>query len=177
MANRLRMASQVMLGFITVISWITLPGSVAAQQGFFNFNYPGPDTIIINPATCSNALSGNIGTPTVSSKFGYTITLSAFDPVASGFQLTDPWSYNNIAQVFWQVADNQGHTALFEFFINFVDTTKPRIVTAGTPPAVTYASIKLVPPPPVLSATDSCGNPVVTFSQTTPPPLCAGNLN
>ncbi|MBL7795536.1 MAG: gliding motility-associated C-terminal domain-containing protein [Saprospiraceae bacterium] len=176
MTNRLRMASWAMLGFITALTWIALPGHVAAQQGFFNFNYPGPDTIIIKPATCSNILSGNIGTPIVTSPFGYTITQSAFDPVASGFQLTDPWSYNNVAKVVWQVADNQGHTALFEFFINFVDTTKPVVVTAGTPPTVTYASIKQVPPPPVLTATDSCGNPVVTFSQTTPPPLCAGGV-
>lgn len=168
------MASPVMLGFFTVLAWIALPGGVGAQQGFFNFIYPGPNTIIIKPATCSNTLAGNIGTPTVVSNFGHNIILSAFDPIASGFQLTDPWSYNNTVKLVWQVADDQGNTATFEFFINFVDTTMPAVITAGTPATATYASISQVPPPPTLTATDSCGNPVVTFSQTTPPPLCAG---
>ncbi|MBK9336512.1 MAG: hypothetical protein IPM98_07950 [Lewinellaceae bacterium] len=176
MINRLRMTWRVMLGFCTVLVWIALPGGVVAQQGFFNFNYPGPNTIIINPATCSDTLAGNIGTPIVTSTVGATITLSAFDPVASGFQLTDPWSYNNVAHLYWQVADNQGRSATFEFFVNFVDTTRPVIVTGGTPPAVTYASISQVPPPPVLTATDSCGNPIVVDTQSIAPPLCAGGV-
>lgn len=171
------MTWQVMLGFCSVFTWIALPGGVNAQQGFFNFNYPGPSVIVVIPnPTCSNTLAGNIGTPSVTSTVGANITLSAFDPAASGFLLTDPWSYNNMAKVIWQVADDQGHNASFEFFINFVDTTKPIIVTAGTPPAVTYASIRQVPLPPNLTATDGCGTPVVSFSQSTPPPLCSAGV-
>lgn len=170
---------RVVLGFCNVILtlWLALPGA-SAQQGFFNFNYPGPNTIIVSPPNCTNVLAGNIGTPTVSSTVGATITLSAFDPDTSHFQLTDPWNYGETAHLYWKVADNQGRVAWFEFFVSFVDTTRPVIVTNGLPPLVEYASIRLVPPPPVLTATDSCSPPlpVVTFSQTTPPALCQGGI-
>lgn len=168
---------RVVLGFCNFIFllWLALPGAYA-QQGFFTFSYPGPHSIIVSPSTCTAVLAGNIGAPVVGSTSGATITLSEFDPVASGFQLTDSWNYQETAHLYWKVADNQGHTALFDFFIAIVDTTHPVVVTGGLPAMVEYASISQVPLPPTLTATDSCSSPAptVTFSQTTPPALCQG---
>lgn len=169
---------RVVLGFCNLFFWMALPGA-DAQQGFFSFNYPGPNVIIVSPPNCTNILAGNIGTPVVSATNpGAVLTLSAFDPDTSGFQLTDPWNYGETAHLYWEVADNQGHTAWFEFFVSFSDTTHPVIVTGGLPPLVEYASISQVPPPPMLTATDSCSPPlpVVTFTQTTPPALCQGGI-
>ncbi|MEZ4943427.1 MAG: gliding motility-associated C-terminal domain-containing protein [Saprospiraceae bacterium] len=173
MKNRLRMHWRVVLGFCGLFLWTTLPG-LFAQQGFFNFSYPGPNTIIVNPASCSNILAGNIGTPTVSSTVGANIITSAFSPDSSNFLLTDGWNYSEVAEVIWFVEDDQGHSYYFSFFVSFIDTTKPKIITAGTPPAAQYASVSLVPPPPNLMATDSCSSSLmVSFSQTMPPPLCS----
>lgn len=164
---------RVVLGFCSVMLWTTLPG-LHAQQGFFNFNYPGPNEIIVDPASCTNTLSGNIGTPVVTSTVGATITLSAFDPMQSGFLLTAQWNVNEVAHVYWDVADNQGHTATFEFFVTFIDTTAPVLNTAGVPAFVQYSSISQVPAPPTLTATDSCASTlIVNLTQSNPPPLCA----
>ncbi|MBK6933320.1 MAG: hypothetical protein IPH12_21615 [Saprospirales bacterium] len=173
MKNRLRMHWRVMLGFCNVFFWLILPG-LNAQQGFFNFNYPGPSTIPVNAVTCSNTLAGNMGTPAVSSTVGANVTNSAFDPLQSGFLLSASWTFDEIAHVYWLVADDQGHSATFEFFIAFIDTTAPVIVTAGVPAAVTYASVSQVPLPPNLTATDSCSSSVsITLTESTRPALCA----
>ncbi|MCC6461659.1 MAG: gliding motility-associated C-terminal domain-containing protein [Saprospiraceae bacterium] len=173
MKNRLRMHWRVVLGFCLFYSWISLSGAFA-QQGFFNFNYPGPNSIPVLASSCSNILAGNIGTPNVSSTAGGIITLSAFDPDSSGFLLNSAWNFDEVAHLYWKVQDNQGHTAYFEFFVSFTDTTKPVVNPGGLLPAVSYASIRQVPPPPALTANDSCHTTLtVTFSQTTPPALCA----
>ncbi len=173
MSNRLREICWLKTGSYLVFFKMFLVESLLAQPGFFNFSYPGPTHIPVNPSTCTNVLQGNIGTPIVTSTIGANITLSEFNPTASGFNLNAPWNFGETAQLFWNVADDQGHSAIFSFFVFFVDTTKPVIVTAGTPAAVTYASIHVVPPPPTLGAVDSCGNPTVTFSESQRPPLCA----
>lgn len=159
--------------FLLVLPWMLLPGSAFAQQGAFNFSYPGPNTIAVDTINCTNILAGNIGTPIVTSTVGAAITLSQFNPGASGFTLNAPWNFGETAQVFWNVADNQGNSATFSFFVFFVDTTKPVILTVGTPPAVTYPSISVVPAAPVLTASDPCGNPTVAFTESPRPPLCA----
>ncbi len=167
---------RVVLGFCNIFFWMILPGA-SAQQGFFNFNYPGPYTIPVDPASCNNALAGHIGTPTVASTAGGMITYSAFDPDSSHFQLNDTWTFPEVAHVYWKVQDDLGHTAYFEFFITFTDTTKPVINPAGLPPSVTYASISLVPAAPTLTASDSCSSSLtVTLTQSTPPALCQGGV-
>ena len=167
---------RVVLGFC-LFFWMALPGT-DAQPGFFNFNYPGPNTIPVIPGipgNCVNKLAGNMGTPTVTSAVGATITNSAFDPVQSMFQLTDDWNIGEVAQVYWKVADDQGHTATFEFFVTFTDTTAPVVNTGGLLPSVQYFSIRQVPPPPILTASDSCFVTLnVLFEQSTPPALCQG---
>lgn len=175
MTNRLRKTRRAKPGFyllLLVISGVLLSEEGGAQPGFFNFNYPGPTHIPVDTTSCTNVLAGNMGTPVVTSTIGATITLSQFDPVASGFPLNAPWNFGETAQVFWNVADDQGHSATFSFFVFFVDTTKPKIITAGTPSTATYASVRLVPPPPNLGAMDFCGNPTVSFSESQQPPLC-----
>ncbi|MCS7035757.1 MAG: gliding motility-associated C-terminal domain-containing protein [Saprospiraceae bacterium] len=172
MANRLRNTRRAKPGFFLFFFWFLLAGWLPAQPGFFNFNYPGPTHIPVDTTSCTKVLAGNIGTPIVTSTVGANIVLSQFDPVASGFNLNAPWNFGETAQLFWNVADDQGRTAQFSFFVFFIDTTKPRIITSGTPPAVTYASIRLVPPPPNLGAADPCGNPTVTFTESPRPPLC-----
>ncbi len=172
MANRLRKTRRAKPGFFALLSWMFLVGQAIAQPGFFNFNYPGPTQIPVDTNTCTNILAGNIGTPVVTSTIGANIILSQFDSTASGFNLNAPWNFGETAQLFWNVADDQGHSATFSFFVFFVDTTKPKIITGGTPSAVTYASVRLVPPPPNLTASDPCGNPVVNFTESPRPPLC-----
>jgi len=173
MANRLRKFWRPTTAFCLLLwSWTLWVGPLCAQPGFFNFNYPGPTHIPVDTNTCTNILNGNIGTPIVSSTVGANIVLSQFDSVASGFGLNAPWNFGETAILFWKVADDQGRSATFSFAVFFVDTTKPRIITAGTPDSATYASIRLVPPPPNLSASDPCGNPTVSFSESQRPPLC-----
>lgn len=173
MVNRLRSIPPAKPGlYILLFLSVFLGAHAAAQPAFFNFSYPGPTHIPVDTTSCTNVLAGNMGTPIVTSTIGANITLSQFDPVASGFNLNTPWNFGETARVFWNVADDQGHSAQFSFFVFFVDTTKPRINTMGTPPTATYASVRLVPPPPNLSALDPCGNPTVTFTESPRPPLC-----
>ncbi len=172
MANRLRNTFRAKPGFYAFFWSVFAAGPLLAQPGFFNFNYPGPVNIPVDTTTCTNVLAGNIGTPIVTSTIGANIILSQFDSVASGFSLNAAWNFGETAQLFWNVADDQGHSAQFSFFVFFVDTTKPKIITSGTPATVTYASVSLVPPPPNLGASDPCGNPTVTFTESPRPPLC-----
>lgn len=167
------MACRVVLGFFSVLPWMLLPGGVDAQQSAFNFNYPGPNNIPVDTFFCTNILAGNIGNPVVTSTVGATIILSEFNAAASGFTLNADWNFGETAQVFWNVADNQGNSATFSFFVFIVDTTAPVVLTAGTPPTATYPSISVVPAAPVLAAYDPCGNPTVSFSESPRPPLCS----
>ena len=150
-----------------------LPAS--AQPGFFTFTYPGPVNIAVD-SNCSASVSGNIGTPVVTSTIGATITTSAFDPAASGYSFTDQWSapLNNLIVV-WMVADNMGHSANFSFTVNMLDLSPPVFILTGIPSTLNLNSIVQVLPPPVIPITENCTpipQVIRTFIETTPPDTC-----
>lgn len=105
---------------------------------------------------------------------GAFITVSQFDPVATGFPATDLWPAPTLNLVLqWHVEDNLGNSATFMFSVSFVDQTSP--VLANLPPAsATYGSIVSVPAPPNVTASDNClpFNGLVNYVQTTPPDTC-----
>jgi gliding motility-associated-like protein len=174
MTNRLLQLKQG-IGFSLLAGFWLLTGTHAfAQQSFFNFTPPANTTIPANP--CAASVSQLAALPTVTSTVGATITVSMFDPVASGYQFTDLWPapFNNLI-VHWKVADNMGHTADFIFTVNIVDVTPPVFNTAGVPPTNTYPSVVQVPTLAALPVTDNCQPPYTvsqTFTQTTPPDTC-----
>ncbi|MFN4255134.1 MAG: gliding motility-associated C-terminal domain-containing protein [Saprospiraceae bacterium] len=171
--NRLRPLRRVAPAVFLPI-FMLLASTSFAQQSFFNFNYPGPNNIPLN-GSCAATLAGNIGTPQVTSTSGATITQSQFNMALSGFDLSAVFTGVQTLTIFWQVADNQGHTANFSFPINLIDLTKPVLNTAGIPATLTFNSVSQVPAPPTVTATDNCGGTTpVIFSETLRPPLCEG---
>ncbi|MFN0213362.1 MAG: hypothetical protein ACKVT2_03835, partial [Saprospiraceae bacterium] len=172
MINRLQKLLRALpycVGFCLLLQ----PGSsLVAQPDFFNFSYNGPSTLSVGP-TCSSMLQGNVPDPVVSSSMGYNITMSMFDPVASGFQYSDLFTTGTIAHVFWFVKDDMGHSHTYEYFINFVDTSPPTFDLTGVFDTLEFSSIVQVPVQTALPAMDNC-TPVVsdTFYQTITPDTC-----
>ena len=144
---------------------------LAAQPGFFNFNYPGPDTLAVGP-DCNLSLQGNIPNPTVTSTIGANIITSQFDAVNSGFAFSDLFSAEETAHVFWFVEDDMGHSHTFEFFIFFVDLSPPTFDLTGVNDTLFFNSIAEVPPPPMIPITDNCTGIDTDFVQTDPPAIC-----
>ena len=121
MTNRLRNQLRA-TSWITGICLLLTPSAwLLAQESFFSFSYNGPTTLFVDQ-NCSSRLQGNVPNPVVSSTVGANITLSQFNPVASGFNYNDLFTAGTTAHVFWDVADDQGHAHTFEYFI-FLQTT------------------------------------------------------
>ena len=155
---------------VVVLSLIVSFADLKAQAGFFNFTYPGPNTLPVGP-TCSANL-GQLGTPIVSSTVGAAITASYLDTIALGFGRFDPIVVGINQIVFWSVEDDQGRSATFQFTVNTVDVTPPAFDLTGMPDTVYFQSLAQVPAPPTLPVSDNCTPVSVTFSETMPPPLC-----
>lgn len=149
--------------------FISINGAFAQP---FTFSYPGPTTIGVGPG-CDTYLANQLGTPTVSSNIGATITMSMFDSVATGYGLYSPLPVG-MHTVRWMVKDDQGNSATYSFKVTLVDNTPPEFDLNGVPPVLTVGSITQVPPP-FLPVSDNC-TPVAdidtSFTQTTPPALC-----
>ncbi len=163
--------------------WLTLlllpiVVTCGAQSSAFQFSYPGPDTLSVGP-TCTSNLLGRLGTPTVTPTTpGASISLSEFNPSASGFTLNTQLGVGQHI-VHWSVSDNLGNSHTFTFPIVLKDQTAPTINTGSLPGNITYASIALVPPPPTLTATDNCtpsANIVLQFDEQGAPALCQAGV-
>lgn len=149
-----------------------------AQQSFFNFTPPTvlpPSPIAVN-SNCMGAVSFG-PKPTVSAAtMGAAITISRFS-ANNPYDSTDLFPQGNTLLVKWEVADDMGHTAEFEYGVIFVDQTAPVFDMVATPASLVVNSIAQVPPLGSIPVTDNCsvfGDIMQTFSQTTPPPLCQG---
>jgi gliding motility-associated-like protein len=172
MYDRLLMNKRWLFYFLTLVFTTQLH----SQASFFQFNYPGPDTIAAG-TSCNAILQGAMGTPMVTSTSGATIILSQFNAAATGFGLSSPLAANTTYTIHWNVADNQGHTFTFTFPIRIQDQTPPTINTAGLVSPVSYGSIAQVPTAPLLSATDFCtpsANIIIQYEELGTPPLCSG---
>lgn len=176
MTNRLRIllrATTFLAGFCFLFIF---PARLSAQPSFFNFSYNGPDSLLVGP-TCSSMLQGNVPDPVVTSTVGATITMSMFDPIASGFQYNDLFTSGTTAHIFWFVKDNAGHSHTFEYFIKFVDHTPPVFNLTGILDTLQYSSVAAVPPPLNIPVSDNCTGIVnQTFNQTQGPPLCESGV-
>ncbi|MBK7936182.1 MAG: hypothetical protein IPJ82_03515 [Lewinellaceae bacterium] len=140
----------------------------------FTFTPPANTIFPVGPL-CSQSVAGANPIPTINATTpGAFITVSQFDPVASGFPATDLWTAPTLNLIIeWHVEDNLGNTANFNFTVSFVDQTPP--VLAGAPPDASYGSIVQVPPPPNITVTDNCSQPnqiVLTYTPSAPPDTC-----
>ncbi|MBL7806227.1 MAG: gliding motility-associated C-terminal domain-containing protein [Saprospiraceae bacterium] len=172
MTNRLRNPMRAK-SWIAGLCLFLLPTAwLLAQPAFFNFSYNGPTTLYVDQG-CTSMLQGNVPNPVVSSTVGANIILSQFNPVLSGFTYNGLFTAGSVAHVFWDVADDQGHSNTYEYFINFVDNLPPAFDLTGVLDTLEFSSSAAVPPQVALPVMDNC-TPVVndTFYQTTPPPLC-----
>ncbi len=175
MRNRLRIPPRA-LPVLLAVAFLATIGRSNAQQSAFTFSYPGPNILAAGP-NCSVALAGNVGMPIVNSTIGATITLSQFDPDMSGFQFTDEWTPGAMLVVWWQVGDNQGNSAFFNFVISVADLSAPVFDLSGMSNPLIVNSIGQVPPAPDLPVSDNCTftqDLIRTYTQTTPPALCQG---
>ncbi|MDO8366034.1 MAG: gliding motility-associated C-terminal domain-containing protein [Saprospiraceae bacterium] len=172
MINRLRKLLRAMPFCVGLCLFMLPPSWLRAQPDFFNFSYNGPTTLPVGP-TCSSMLQGNVPDPVVTSTMGFNITMSMFDPVASGFQYNDLFTVGTTAHVFWFVKDDAGHSHTYEYFITFVDNTPPVFDLTGVFSPMEYSSIVQVPVQTALPVSDNC-TPVInqTFSQTPGPDTC-----
>ncbi len=159
---------------LTFLLGALFSSKIAAQQQFFTFSYPGPNNLALS-ASCAGTLFNHLGTPLVQPTTpGAVLTQSYFDSLINGSILNTYFGVQTM-QVAWFVADNQGHTAVFSFTINFVDLLPPTFNTAGIPQNLTVNSVKQVPPPPMLTASDNCtpsGSIGIYLPPDSPPPLC-----
>jgi gliding motility-associated-like protein len=154
--------------------WLLLTPTalLLAQPGFFNFSYNGPTTLFVDQ-DCTSKLQGNVPNPVVTSTVNANIILSQFNPVASGFNYNGTFIAGEVAHVFWDVADDQGHAHTFEYFIFFVDNLPPAFDLTGVLDTLEFSSSAAVPPQVALPVMDNCTAVLSdTFYQTTPPPLC-----
>jgi gliding motility-associated-like protein len=171
MTNRLRSALRTLIYCVGLLLAFTNATRLAAQPGFFNFSYTGPDSVIVG-ANCNNPLQGNIPNPIVSSTIGATITMSMFDDVNSGYPFNQLFTAGEIAHVYWFVKDDMGHSHSFEFFIRFVDRTAPVFNLTGIADTIYLASVVQVQAPPNIPTIDNCTTFSTTFVETTRPDTC-----
>ena len=172
MTNRLRSTLRILFYCVGLLITLANTTRLAAQPGFFNFNYNGPDSIIVG-VDCNKALQGNIPNPIVTSTIGATITMSMFDDVASGFPFNQLFTAGETAHVYWFVKDNMGHSHSFEFFIRFVDRTPPVFNLTGIGDTLYFASVAEIPlAPPIIPIADNCTSFNTTFMETTRPDTC-----
>ena len=164
-------------------NWVVLfflafsPLAVKGQQDAFNFSYPGPNTILLGP-TCTQILQGNAGSPVVSSVNGSPLTVDTINVVLTGFDYDDPL-VDGTYVIHWDVANQAGQSATYQFVITLEDQSPPVFNLLGVDPFLTFNSIAQVPPAPNIPVSDNC-TPLAllntTFVQTTPPAPCAGGV-
>jgi gliding motility-associated-like protein len=143
-----------------------------AQPSFFNFSYNGPTSLPVGPG-CLSKLQGNVPDPVVTSTIGATITMSMFDPIASGYQYNALFTAGDNPKIFWFVKDNAGHSHTYEYFIGFVDLMPPTFDLTGVFDTLEFSSIAAVPPAPMIPVVDNCTLVLnKTFNQTSGPALC-----
>lgn len=169
--NRLRKFLRKFPLAVCLLFGFLAPTQAVAQQGLFNFNYNGPDSVEVGP-NCNAALQGNIPNPVVTSNDGGMITVSMFDATSSGFPYNQTFTEGETAHVYWYVEDNHGHNATFEFFIHFVDHTPPTFDLTGIGDTLYLPSVVQVPAVPMIPISDNCVLDTVIFSETTRPDTC-----
>ncbi len=161
---------------LLVLQYFVYPINTYAQSGFFNFNYPGPDTAHVN-ADCWRKISDIMAQypPVVSSTVGANITMSMFDGTYAPFygfnDLVPPGS--NPVVIKWLVKDDQNHMHVFEFPIRFLDATKPAFDLTNHPPVLNLNSVVQLPAvvnPPVIDNCPPPPNITVTFNESSPLP-------
>jgi gliding motility-associated-like protein len=156
--------------------FLTPSNRLDAQTSFFNFTPPA-NTIIAVGQDCSASLAtGGLAAPVVTSTVGANITVSAFDPVASGYLYTDLWPapYNALI-VSWKVSDDQGHTANFIFVVSIIDVSPPVFTTTSFPTPLQLSSVVQVPMNTNIPVNDNCtglSNLVRTFNESPRPDTC-----
>jgi len=176
MTNRLHKLLRATPFYVGLCFFMLPTAWLKAQPDFFNFSYNGPTILSVGP-TCSSMLQGNVPNPVVTSSMGFIITVSMFDPVASGFQYNDLFSSGTFAHVFWYVEDNAGHSHTYEYFINFVDNTPPTFDLTGVFDTLEFSSIVQVPVQTALPVSDNCTMIVSdTFYQTSTPDTCESGM-
>jgi gliding motility-associated-like protein len=132
-----------------------LPCVLHSQQSFFNFSYPGPDTIFVG-SSCSASIYGQLGVPTVTSTGGFNIVGSFFDSIQSGFGVHAAFFGGQLITVKWSVKDDANHFGTFSFPIQFWDSTAPILNLAGISPYLAFNSYDVLPVQPNVTATDNC---------------------
>ncbi|MFN0036436.1 MAG: hypothetical protein ACKVUS_15330, partial [Saprospiraceae bacterium] len=173
MTNRLPKSFQAKDLSIAFCLFFLPAACLQAQPDFFNFSYNGPDSLTVDIG-CSSMLQGNVPNPVVTPKFGGAIiTMSMFDPVASGFPYDFMFTSGTVAHIFWFVKDDLGHSHTFEYYINFVDDAPPTFDLTGVFDTLEFSSIVQVPTQTALPVTDNCTAVVSdTFYQTVTPDTC-----
>jgi gliding motility-associated-like protein len=147
-----------------------------AQQGAFNFTPPQPQPLGIGVGSnCFGAVSNGVPPTVTPVNPGAVITLSQFSP-ANPYGFTDQHPLGTSLNVLWDVADNLGNTATFNFGVIMVDKTPPEFDSVATPPELLVNSLAQVPPLGPIPINDNCSGftspPTQNFSQTMPPPPC-----
>lgn len=146
-----------------------------AQSGVFDFDPPSPNIVYVD-AGCQGTVASMV--PTVSALSpGAVITVSEFNPVASGFLISEQFTVPEVAHVSWDVADDMGHSWTFDFFVFFVDNSPPTFDLTGVFDTLEFSSVVQVPAQTALPISDNCITIVSdTFYQTTPPDTCQSGI-
>jgi gliding motility-associated-like protein len=160
---------------ISLTLWLSLGvlsvRDVSAQPGFFTFMYNGPDTVAVGPE-CTLTLESAISPqPTVTTTNG-TVTVSAFNPVLSGFPITETFAAGETAHIFWHVENSAGQQHDFEFFVSFADRTAPVFDLTGIADTLYLPSVVQVPPVPNIPVSDNCNLRALQFSESPRPDTC-----
>lgn len=164
-----------MLRKISLTLWLSLGvlsvRDVFAQPGFFTFMYNGPDTVAVGPE-CTLTLENAISPQPVVTTTNGTVTVSAFNPVLSGFPITQTFGAGETAHIYWHVENSAGQQHDFEFFISFADRTAPVFDLTGIPDTLYLPSVVQVPPVPNIPVSDNCSPTLVQFSESPRPDTC-----
>ncbi|MFM7152488.1 MAG: hypothetical protein ACKOZV_00020, partial [Bacteroidota bacterium] len=101
-----------------------------------------------------------------------TVTVSAFNPVLSGFPITETFAAGETAHIFWHVENSAGQQHDFEFYISFADRTAPVFNLTGIADTLYLPSVVQVPPVPNIPVSDNCNLRALQFSESPRPDTC-----
>jgi hypothetical protein len=98
--------------------------------------------------------------------------VSAFNPVLSGFPITETFAAGETAHIFWHVENSAGQQHDFEFYISFADRTAPVFNLTGIADTLYLPSVVQVPPVPNIPVSDNCNLRALQFSESPRPDTC-----